>query len=242
MKRKRMEWVILILTGWLYLRTGVVLAQSSGATRLQIRLRYSDGTAVIGERIILQRLPEEEPVFLECTTDTNGECTWTITRGLYQVLFTRPLDDISALAVAEGGLRGFGITVGDEPITYHFTFHSDGRVYFDAAPEAAVPSPIIPVGDVLYGGTAPTPTMTVIEDEPAKETATPEPTSSPDTAVDTTSDDSWYLVLFIAGGLVIGGGLHWWSRKRQQTPNNRQSSIEDVAARRFARQSEDADA
>jgi hypothetical protein len=227
MEQKRMKWVILIITGWLFLRTGGVLAQPSGDTQLQIRLRYSDGTAVMGERIILQRLPEEEPVLPaprqapgdKCTTDANGECAWIVGRGLYQVLFTRPLDDISALAVAEGGLRGFGVTVGDTSITYYFTFHSDGRVYFDAAPEAAVPSPIIPVGDVLHGGTAPTPTMTVIEDEPVEETPTPEPTSTPDTSARTTSGSLWHLVLFITSGLVIGSGLHLWSRKRHKTDN-----------------------
>lgn len=231
MRQKHWHWLASWLPFWLVLLAGIAEAQTAGDTRLQIRLRYSDGTAVAGETVILERLPEEEP-YPDCTTDANGECTWRVRRGLYQVLFTRPLDDISALAVAEGGLRGFGITVGDEPITYHFTFHSDGRVYFDAAPETAVPSPIIPEGDVLHGGTAPTPTLTVTRDEPVEETATLEPTGVPDTAVDTTSGSSWRLILFIAGGLVIGGGLHFLrlrsglrlsgqarSRKRHKTDN-----------------------
>lgn len=221
---KRTHWLASWLPFFLAMLVGIAEAQTPGDTRLQIRLRYSDGTAVVGETVILQRLPEEENITPECETDSNGECIWFVGRGLYQVLFERPLDDISALAVAEGGLRGLGVTVGDEDIAYHFTFHSDGRVYFDAAPEAAVPSPIIPVGDVLHGGTAPTSTLTVTRDEPVEETPTPEPTSAPDTAVDTTSGNSWHLVLFIGGGLVIGGGLHLlrlhsgqaWSRKRQQ--------------------------
>jgi hypothetical protein len=112
-------------------------------------------------------------------------------------------------------LRGFGITVGDEPITYHFTYHSDARVYFDAAPEAAVPSPIIPVGDHLHGGTVPTPTLTDIEDEPVEETPTPGQTSIPDTAVRPAPSSPWRLILFIVGGLVIGGSLHLRSRKKQ---------------------------
>lgn len=215
MRRKQLHWLASWLPFFLAMLVGVAEAQTAGDTRLQIRLRASDGTAVVGETVILERLPEEEPILPECITDAHGECTWYVGRGLYQVLFARPLDDISALAVAEGGLRGLGITVGDEDITYHFTFHSDGRVYFDAAPEAAAPSPIIPVGDVLHGGTAPTPTLTVIEDEPVEETATPEPTNTPDTAVDPSSGSSWRLILFIAGGLVIGGSLHLWSRKKQ---------------------------
>lgn len=214
---KRTHWLASWLPFWLALLVGVAEAQTAGDTRLQIRLRASDGMAVVGETVILQRLPEEEPITPECETDSNGECVWYVGRGLYQVLFERPLDDISALAVAEGGLRGLGVTVGDEDITYHFTFHSDGRVYFDAAPEAAVPSPIIPAGEALHGGIAPTPVLPVVDDELVKETTpTSEPTSVPDTAAGPTSGSSWHLVLFIGGGLVIGGGLHLWSRKRQQ--------------------------
>lgn len=217
MKWRQIGWVIGGLIGSFFFWIGIASAQTDDDIQLRIRLRYSDGTAVTGETVILQRLPEEESITPECETDSNGECAWFVGRGLYQVLFERPLDDISALAVAEGGLRGFGITVGDEDIAYHFTFHSDGRAYFDAAPEAAVPSPIIPVGDLLHGGTAPTPTLIVIEDEPVKETPTPEPTSDLDTAVDVTSGNSWRLILFVGGGLVIGGSLHLWSRKKQSS-------------------------
>lgn len=213
---KRTHWLASWLPFFLALLGGMAEARTVGDTRLQIRLRYSDGTAVIGETVTLQRLPEEEPITPNCTTDTNGECAWYVGRGLYQVLFERTLDDISALAVAEGGLRGLGITVGDEDITYHFTFHSDGRVYFDAAPEAAVPSPIIPAGELLHGGIAPTPVLPVVDDELVEETPTPEPTSVSDTTTRTISGSSWHLILFIGGGLVIGGGLHLWSRKRQQ--------------------------
>ena len=231
MRRKQLNWLASWLPFLWAMLVGIAEAQTTGDTRLQIRLRASDGTAVAGEQIILERLPEEEPLPLRpgsvqaCVTDSHGECTWTVGRGLYQVLFTRPLDNISALAVAEGGLRGLGITVGEDDIIYHFTFHSDGRVYFDAAPEEAVPSPIIPAGEALHGGAAPTPALPAVDDGPVEEMPTPEPTITPDTAVRTTPGSSWHLILFIAGGLTIGGGLHLWSRKRQ-TPN-RKSSIEN---------------
>ena len=240
MKRMHRNWLASWLPFLLAVFVGIAEGQSSSDTHLQIRLRASDGTAVVGETVILERLPEEEPVILECTTDTVGECTWTVGRGLYQVLFTRPLDDISTLAVAEGGLRGLGITVGDEDITYHFTFHSDGRVYFDAASEAAVPSPIIPEGEALHGGTAPTPVLPVVNDELVEETPTPEPASTPDTTARTASGGSWRLILFIGGGLVIGGSFHWWTRKRQQPLNNRQSrmSLDATALRTVNRKSE----
>lgn len=227
---KRTHWIASWLPFFLAILVGIAEAQTASDSRLQIRLRASDGTAVVGETVILQRLPDEEPVSPECETDTQGECTWYVGRGLYQVLFERPLDDISALAVAEGGLRGLGITVGDEDIPYHFTFHSDGRVYFDAAPEATVPSPIIPAGEALHGGIAPTPVLPVVDDDPVEETPTPEPTSTPDAAARTTPGSSWHLILFIGGGLMIGGGLHLWSRKRQQqngqTKNAKKESID----------------
>lgn len=232
-------------------------AQASELVSLTVKLRHSDGTAVVGETIILERLPEEEPIppalrqaqSGNCITDARGSCSWTVGRGLYQVLFARPLDDISSLAVAEGGLRGFGITVGDQDIDYYFTFHNDGRVYFDAAPEAAVPSPIIPAGEALHGGiAAPTLVPPVVDDELVEETPTPEPTNTPDTAVDTTSGSSWRLILFIGGGLVIGGGLHLlrlplrlrsglrlsgqaWSRKKQ-TSGQKTKRLNDQATKR----------
>ena len=193
-------------------------AQAAEAVSLTIQLRHSDGTAVVGEAIILERLPEEAPIAPNCLTDTSGACTWAIGRGLYQVLFERPLDDISALAVAEGGLRGFGITVGDEPITYHFTYHSDARVYFDAAPEAAVPSPVIPEGEMLHGGVRPTATPSPQSAEGIALTATPsaayEAVSNDDNEHQTASY-SWRLFLFIGGGLIVGGGLHLLSRQNR---------------------------
>ena len=233
MKRKRNGWMMLLLASWLIVWTEVAVAQASGTLELRIRLRASDGTAVIGETVILERLPDEEPIAPDCVTNNNGECTWLVGRGLYQVLFTRQLDTVSALAVAEGGLRGFGVTVGDSPITYHFTFHSDGRVYFDAAPEAAVPSPIIPVGETLHGGAAPTPVPTSEQRIDVTPTRLPEQADVEKSNANPTSSGAWRLILFIGGGLMIGGGLHLWSRKRQT--KNRQSSIQN-------RQSEDADA
>lgn len=223
--QNRMRWVLLILTGWLFWRPGGVLAQD---TALQIRLRASDGTAVVGETVILERLPEADP-YPACITDAHGECVWQVGRGLYQVLFDRPLDDISALAVAEGGLRGLGVTVGDSglgdaSITYHFTFHSDGRVYFDAAPEAAVPAPIIPIGELLQGGVVPTLRPADSIDELDAATPTPMPTQAPEGATKPTASGPWRSLLFIGGGLLIGGGLHLWSRRRQMSSRPSESA------------------
>ncbi|MCA9941918.1 MAG: hypothetical protein H6656_00915 [Ardenticatenaceae bacterium] len=193
----------------------VVPAQAAAPISLTVQLRHSDGTAVTNEPVSLERLPDEETISPACLTDTSGRCTWPVGRGLYQLLFDRPLDTISELALAEGGLRGFGLTVGEANITYHFTFHSDGRVYFDAAPEAAVPSPIIPVGEVLHGGVAPTEVPLAIVTESVGPTPTPDAASTPETAVGSNSGSGWRLLLFIGGGLALGGSLHVWSRQRQ---------------------------
>lgn len=228
MKLRQTGWVIGALIGCLFLWTGITFAQTSSDVQLQIRVRHSDGTAVTGETLILQRLPEEEPITPalwqaqgdKCETNADGACTWYVGRGLYQVLFTRPLDDVSALAVAEGGLRGFGITVGDEDIVYHFTFHSDGRVYFDAAPEAAVPSPIIPVGDILHGGISPTSTPSPKSTERIDVTTRPSSDPiAPEGAANPTSGNSWRVFLFIGGGLVIGGGLHFLRLRPEPAPS-----------------------
>ena len=241
MKRKQNGWMMLILASWLIVWTEVAVAQASGTLELRIRLRASDGTAVIGETVILERLPDEEPIAPDCVTNNNGECTWIVGRGLYQVLFTRPLDNISALAVAEGGLRGFGVTVGDSPITYHFTFHGDGRVYFDAAPEAAVPSPVIPVGEILHGGVVPTQVPLALVTESAAPTRIPEATPMPETAGDQTSG-GWRLLLFIGSGLGIGGSLHIWSRQRQAAHRHGETDPGIPAAPTIVHQVEEADA
>jgi hypothetical protein len=185
---------------------GAIPVQAGKTVRLEIRLRDAGGTAVTGESVILERLPEEEPI--ACLTGSDGACAWQVGRGLYQVLFDRPLDQVSALALAEGGLRGFGVTVGSEDITYHFTFHSDGHAYFDGAPAAAVPAPLIPAFDALHGGVAPTPVLPVMGSD---QTPTPMAPEGPDTAVATPTGQT-RLLLFIALGLAGGGGLHAWSR------------------------------
>lgn len=224
--RPRLHWLASWLPFLLALLVGVATAQSGGDPHLTIRLRASDGTAVTGETIVLERLPEADPMLPPCTTDEQGVCTWSVERGLYQVLFTRPLDDISALAVAEGGLRGLGITVGDASITYHFTFHSDGRVYFDAASTAVVPSPIMPVGEFLHGGVVPTSRPADGEDKPATETPTPAPTKASDAITGPTSSSPWRLLLSIGGGLVMGGGLHLLARKHSQ-PDDKRTRLND---------------
>ena len=218
----------------------VVPAQAAAPISLTVQLRHSDGTAVTNEPVSLERLPDEEPIAPTCQTDTSGRCTWSVGRGLYQVLFERPLDTISELALAEGGLRGFGLTVGEASITYHFTFHSDGRVYFDAAPEAAVPSPVIPIGKALHGGVVPTqvPLAIVTESVGPTPTTAVASTRGTDTAVDPPSGSGWDLLLFLGGGLVLGGSLHLWSRQRQAS--NRYA--EKATSRLVAHQAEETDA
>jgi hypothetical protein len=213
MKTNRLVKILTIVC--LSVIAGAIPVQADDTVRLEVRLRDARGTAVTGESVILERLPEEEPI--ACLTGSDGACAWQVGRGLYQVLFDRPLDQVSALALAEGGLRGFGVTVGSEDITYHFTFHSDGHAYFDGAPDEAVPAPLIPAFDALHGGVAPTPVLPVMGSD---QTPTPLAPEVPDTArstgpgqaVATPTGQTYRLLLFIALGLTAGGGLHAWSR------------------------------
>lgn len=152
-----MRWLVLLLLLFGAVGQSVTAqAQLPGAdgadeetVLLTIRLRDSDGRFVTEEPVSLSRLPEEETAVV-CTTDAQGECAWPVTRGLYQLLFARPLDGVNAVLLGEGGLRGLGVTVGEAPITYHFTFHSDDHVYFDLAPEMPLPLPKIPSADLIH--------------------------------------------------------------------------------------------
>jgi hypothetical protein len=232
MSAKRWQQVVLVLNwgiAFLLLVSGWPMPSVNAEDELftlWIRLRDPGGTGVEDEVVTLERLPAEEPVTPDCTTDRNGECAWLVEPGLYQVRFDRPLDELSALAVAEGGLSGFGLTVGSRPITYHFVFHSDGFVYFDTRPDAARPSPLIPSLADLDGGKQPiaTPSMDAQRSEPA-ELGPPPGTPSAAAAIQLTGPATPTLpgriLYFIGFGLVMGIGLHLWSRARQTKSNRK---------------------
>ncbi len=217
-------------------------AQAQHTVRLEIRLRDSGGTAVSGEGMTLQRLPEASAAPQLCTTNGNGVCTWQVGRGLYQILFERPLDNVSALELAEGGLRGFGLTVGDTPITYHFTLQSNGKIYYDAAPASIIPMPIVPTLDAHHEAAASTPvieltaaeTPGVIELVPVAETAVSIPTQQAhdETAV-SNSNPIWHLLVYIAIGLIIGGSIYAWPKAARRATRNKQfqSPIPDPSRR-----------
>lgn len=215
-KHGTLLWLSIWWIGWSITGTGIASAQDDSLVSLQIWLRASDGSAVVGEPIILQRLPEEEDIppalrqaqGLACRTDADGMCVWRVQQGLYQVLFDRPLDGVSALAVAEGGLSGLGITVSDVPIAYHFTFQSDGRVYFDASPEAAVPSPVITEPDELRGGMPAVVVPPFATDERINATPTSESIATPGGAEAASVNTAWLILFFVGLGLILGGVLH----------------------------------
>lgn len=189
-----------------------ILAQETNFVLLTIQLRYSDGLTVSGEPVALQRLPDFEPTLPSCRTDGKGRCTWSVPPGLYQLQFNRPLDDISTLALAEGGLSGLGITVGETPIIYHITFHHDGQVYFDAAPEADIPQPIIPTGQMLHGGVPqPTPPSA---DEALVPAMAPTATAAPSTAP-AAKETSRHLLLYVGGGILVGLTLYLFTHLDQ---------------------------
>jgi hypothetical protein len=214
---------LLVALAILVTPAGATMAQeASDSVTVSIRLRTASGEAVAGEAVVLQGLPYEEEMLPVCRTNATGRCSWQVERGLYQVLFERPLDGVSALALAEGGLRGLGLTVGGEDITYHFAFHDDGYVYFDAAPEAARPAPIIPTPELIQGGIAPTATPTPEATDapgPVPEEGEPNDVAAPLAAAGTEVPPSrtpWRFVLYLALGLTAGGSLHLYSRRKQR--------------------------
>lgn len=213
MKYRSLAWMILFLMGYGLFCLADAQAQT-GQAALHIQLRYSDGTAVVGETVTLQKLPDELAVMPTCLTDSYGECVWYVGRGLYQLLFERPLDKLSSLAVAEGGLRGLGVTVGDADIAYRFVFHRDGRVYFDAAPEAAMPSPIIPTEDMLHTDLPSTVTAVGAESQIVEETVTPQIVDLLTADHASTTKSRWRFILLVGGGVLLGIALHAWSRKQ----------------------------
>ena len=196
------EWVAYIFCLLGFWQT--VMAQRE--VPLTVSLRDSAGTPIVGERVVLEQFPAGTAV--SCTSDAQGLCAWMVTPGLYQLLFARSLDEITAVAVAEGGLRGLGITVGETPITYSFTFHSDGHVYFDAAPTAAQPQPIIPATADLH---SPLPDTAVS----STATATDVPAQI-DVATDDPAMSLFPLLLAAGAGMVVALIAHRLTRRSSQ--------------------------
>ena len=150
------------------LPVGQVAGQT--AVPVTISVRSTDGSPVVGEAVTV--LSQPDYIAQTAVTDDAGQALFNLPRGLYEIQFTAALDAVSALAVAEGGMAGFGITVGDAAITYFFTFQDDGHVYFDSTPDAVAPSPIIPDLEDLHfiggaGQATPTPLMITLAEATA---------------------------------------------------------------------------
>jgi len=183
---------------------------------LEIRVRDAEGNPLAGEIVRIALSLSENSTFEPCFTNATGICGWNVNKGVYEVHWDRPMDDLSVLTSAENGLNSFGITVGDKPIAYHFVLHTDSRIYFDAAPNAAIPEPIIPTASMIH-------THTPIENwvgeaefsaentaNTTQESADPLAETSGETRTDT--NPLWRILLLIFVGLLIGGGLHLWSQ------------------------------
>lgn len=223
---------LIALTGW---GTRTADAQQSLIVEVTVQLRDATGQPLTGESLTLATFLTDVNATMRCQTDADGRCRWAVEPGLYELLSARPLDAVSRLALAEGGLRGYGLTVGETPITYHFVLHSDTRLHFDAAPEAVQPQPIIPVADPdhTHGIAVPTeppiPPATASA-EPTDARATPEETPwaiATTTRQTSTTGSQLSRILTVIGyiglGLAVGGGLHWWTRRRaggRKEPND----------------------
>ena len=192
-----------------------IFAFSEKLVSVEVFVRDTNGAPLANEPIRIALSFSADTANRECLTDSTGRCQWEVESGIYELYWERWLDALSRQAAAENGLSTFGITVGDIPITYHFVLHSDNRIYFDAAPDAAIPDPIIPTEAMIFQhgrveGQA----------EGVRFSAEITPTLSADTTQITTLETSsnpttmWRILLFILVGLLIGGTLHLWSQQR----------------------------
>ena len=153
----------------------------------------------------------------------------------------------SSLGVMVGGAPNSAAPNGAAPITYHFTFHSDERVYFDLAPDAPLPAPKIPTteeshfhegGHDLAGEQMPpvAPVTTAVFVAAAPVTTTQPTTVSTDTAVPAMTPTATplpfdtppsrpsplFILLLAAGGGISAGYLtqrfYEWLTGRKDAP------------------------
>ena len=206
--------IYLLLLSFIWLAHPVLTKE---AVTITIQLRATDGTPLVGESVILEQLPDAAALSPACQTDNEGTCQWLVTSGLYQVRFPAySLDAQTELALAEGGLEGLGITVGAEAIRYAFTVQTDGRVYFDATPDAAAPAPRLPTETDLSGGVVVSPVIRLTT-EPV---ATATPVMLPPGSEKATLVPPWWP--WLGGGVVLGIiswlGTRYWRRAHTNAP------------------------
>ena len=185
----------LLLLSSIWLASPVLAGES---VTLTIQLRATDGTPLVGEPVILEQLPDAAALDPQCQTNPEGLCTWLVAPGLYQVRFPAyTLDDLSALALAEGGLSGLGITVGESTIRYGFTVQTDGHVYFDATPDAAAPTPRLPLQMSLSGGVVISPVLSLVTASQVTATPVMSGTQAEVNALATRPQPGWQMVIAI---------------------------------------------
>lgn len=207
-----MQRAIVPLSLFLLLLATTYPVQAQSAT-VTIRIRQENGTPVPLEEVRIVWLPGQEAQM--ALTDQSGTAQFTLPRGMYEVHFSPPLDEVSLLAVAEGGLSSFGITVGDEAIAYSFVYHSDGRLYFDETPNSESATPIIPLLAELHfvnGVQQPTPTFN-LPDVPSAIDADPQVEAGGE------QEDEQTTAVFLFALLGIVGAFFLW-RYRQHRQEN----------------------
>lgn len=228
MKQKLITAIFIIIFSLFATPAVAGAAQERGGVTVTVRVRQADGSPLAGEKIMLVRPPEDDPVPPICTTDSNGECAWFVGRGLYTLHFeTVKVDPISILGPAEAGLTGLSITVGDEDITYSFAVANENHIYFDIAPDAPIPEPFIPtLEDVQHDHYRPTPGQTpqavILESSlPAGGDGDTPPGRSDQGGLEAEQFSRQWLwsrlrfLLIVIAGCLIGFALFMWQQRRQ---------------------------
>jgi hypothetical protein len=196
-------------------------------TTVNVQLRAADGSPIVGTSLQLVAFSAELAQAQPCLTNRAGSCIWPVEAGLYELLSDQPLDALSRYAVAESGLRGLGITVGDAPITYTLTIQPDNFLYFDTAPDALTPVPFIPTEANTHLTFTPTATAEVSavgEPSQTTENTLTDTTTTNPSAAETVSEDSSLsnrLLIIIGIGSGIGIGLALLPRLRRRLQGGR---------------------
>ncbi|MGB1249620.1 MAG: hypothetical protein ACPG8W_03240 [Candidatus Promineifilaceae bacterium] len=185
-----------------------VFSFSDGIVSLEIAVRDVHGAPLANEGVRIALPFETDVTNRTCVTDATGRCQWDVESGIYEVYWDRELDVFTQFASAENGLSTFGITVGDAPITYYFVLHTDDQLYFDAAPDATVPEPIIPTEAMLFKHE-----QVKVPSEGIEVSAETLPTTNTSVEIPSSPTNIWHILSFILAGLLIGGGAHLWSQR-----------------------------
>jgi hypothetical protein len=183
---------------------------------LLLRLRYPDGRPAAGVAVILLKLPDRAPVGWQntdsaCQTDAQGLCGWQLFGGLYEFSFPEGLapDPITRTELGEGGLNNLSVFLDRDyamgiVLADPLTASSGKTLFFDQAPDEAVPQFFIPgPEDARQHHLVPTAASNVVIVDLNEEASTPARTEEALSNADGSADQGQRVILLVMlAGLI----------------------------------------